>query len=92
MRCAAAHKCATIGAMLKTFAIRVLGGTPTSAAQAIGISVSAVCQWPEVLPDKTRDRVQAAQWRRRQAALRKDASAVPADEFDPTDEEQLAEA
>jgi hypothetical protein len=49
--------------MLKTEAIRTLGGTTTSAARAVGVSVSAVCQWPDVLPQAVVDRVQAALWR-----------------------------
>jgi hypothetical protein len=50
--------------MDKTTAISLLGGTPKLAAEAIGISVSAVGQWPEVLPNTIADRVQAAIARR----------------------------
>lgn len=46
--------------MKKTDAITLLGGTPTSAADAIGISYQAFSQWPDVLPRRLRDRVQAA--------------------------------
>jgi hypothetical protein len=46
--------------MLKTEAIRLLGGTPSAAARAIGISVSAVSLWPEELSPAITDRVQAA--------------------------------
>jgi hypothetical protein len=46
--------------MNKTQAIEMLGGTVTAAAEAIGITRSAVSQWPEELPDAIRDRVQAA--------------------------------
>ena len=46
--------------MDKTHAIKVLGGTPAKAARAIGISSSAVSQWPEVLPPPIADRVIAA--------------------------------
>lgn len=46
--------------MNKKQAIQLLGGTVTAAAEAIGISRSAVSQWPEELPDPIRDRVQAA--------------------------------
>ncbi len=59
--------------MKKSYAIRMLGGTPTKAAQAIGITPSAVGQWPEdptELPNSIRDRVQAALWRKRMASLR----------------------
>ena len=46
--------------MLKTEAIRLLGGTPGKAAAAIGISPSAVSQWPDDLPATISDRVVAA--------------------------------
>lgn len=46
--------------MIKTDAIRLLGGSPSSAAREIGISVSAVSQWPDVLPASIADRVIAA--------------------------------
>lgn len=46
--------------MNKKQAIQLLGGTVTAAAEAVGISRSAVSQWPEELPDPIRDRVQAA--------------------------------
>lgn len=49
--------------MLKSQAIELLGGTVTSAADAIGISYQAVVKWPEELPDRIADRVQAALWR-----------------------------
>lgn len=50
--------------MDKTAAITLLGGTPTSAARAIGITPQAVAQWPDVLPATISDRVQAAIARR----------------------------
>lgn len=50
--------------MLKTEGIALLGGSVTSAATAIGINPQAVTQWPDVLPDRLRDRVQAALYRR----------------------------
>ena len=49
--------------MTKQEAIQKLGGTPTAAARKIGITVSAISQWPEVLPPKLLDRVQAALFR-----------------------------
>lgn len=49
--------------MLKSQAIELLGGTVTAAADAIGISYQAVVKWPDVLPDRIADRVQAALWR-----------------------------
>ena len=45
--------------MLKTQAIDLLGGTVTAAAHAIGISYSAVSQWPDELPPRIADRVYA---------------------------------
>jgi transposase-like protein len=50
--------------MLKSEAIRALGGTIASAAREIGITPQAVGQWPDELPPAIRDRVQAALWRR----------------------------
>lgn len=49
--------------MLKTEAIRLLGGSIPSAAEAIGVSYQAVDKWPETLPSRIADRVQAALWR-----------------------------
>lgn len=49
--------------MKKTEAIRTLGGTTASAAAAVGVSPSAVSQWPDDLPKPIIDRVQAAMWR-----------------------------
>ncbi|WP_435465595.1 Cro/CI family transcriptional regulator [Variovorax sp. ZT5P49] len=46
--------------MLKTQAIELLGGTVTAAANAVGISPSAVTQWPDELPPRIEDRVLAA--------------------------------
>lgn len=45
--------------MLKTQAIELLGGSVTAAAEAIGISYSAVSQWPDELPPRIADRVYA---------------------------------
>jgi hypothetical protein len=45
--------------MLKTKAIDLLGGIP-AAANAIGITAQAIGQWPDVLPPRIADRVQAA--------------------------------
>jgi hypothetical protein len=50
--------------MNKSDAIRLLGGTNSAAAKAIGISSSAVSQWPDVLPPPIEDRVIAAIARR----------------------------
>ena len=46
--------------MLKSHAIELLGGTVTSAAEAIGVTSSAVTQWPDELPQRIADRVLAA--------------------------------
>ena len=56
--------------MNKSEAIRLLGGSVTKTARAIGISSSAVSQWPDVLPPALVDRVQAALWRQQHAAKR----------------------
>lgn len=50
--------------MKKSNAIRLLGGSPSAAAAAIGISPSAVSMWPEELPARIADRVVAAIARR----------------------------
>ena len=60
--------------MKKTEALELLGGTPSSAAAAIGITVSAVSQWPDELPATISDRVEAALWRMSRQA----AAAAPA--------------
>lgn len=43
--------------MLKTQAINLLGGSPSDAAAAMGISYQAVNKWPNELPDRIADRV-----------------------------------
>lgn len=52
--------CGSIKPMNKQEAIKLLGGSITSAAEAIGISYQAVSKWPEVLPPRIEDRVIAA--------------------------------
>jgi DNA-binding transcriptional regulator YdaS (Cro superfamily) len=52
--------------MKKSEAIDLLGGTNSAAAAEIGISPSAVGQWPDELPRTISDRVLAALWRRSQ--------------------------
>nr|WP_182312135.1 Cro/CI family transcriptional regulator [Comamonas testosteroni] len=49
--------------MKKDDAIELLGGSVATAAEAIGVSYQAVRQWPEELPQRIIDRVQAALWR-----------------------------
>lgn len=53
--------------MKKAEAIAALGGSVSRAAQACGISPSAVSQWPDDLTKDQIDRVQAALWRLAQA-------------------------
>ncbi|MGA0608862.1 hypothetical protein [Caldimonas sp. KR1-144] len=52
--------------MLKTEAIEQLGGTTAAAAAAIGVTYQAVDKWPDVLPPRIVDRVQAALYRKAQ--------------------------
>jgi hypothetical protein len=53
--------------MKKSEAIKQLGDTTTEAAKAIGITAQALSQWPDELPPRLIDRVQAALWRRQQS-------------------------
>lgn len=46
--------------MNKADAITLLGGTPATAARAIGITQQALSQWPDILPRRLQDRVEAA--------------------------------
>lgn len=46
--------------MRKTEGIEILGGSARCAAEAIGVSPQAVCDWPELLPPRIADRVVAA--------------------------------
>ncbi|GGX11315.1 hypothetical protein GCM10007242_16770 [Pigmentiphaga litoralis] len=50
--------------MEKTLATKLLGGTPSAAAEAIGITPQAYGQWPDPLPRRLEDRVVAAIARR----------------------------
>lgn len=50
--------------MLKTEAIELLGGSIAAAAEAIGVTYQAVDKWPDELPPRIADRVQAALWRK----------------------------
>ena len=63
--------------MLKSKAIELLGGTVSTAAKAIGVSYQAVDKWPDVLPDRVADRVQAALWRELNGEPHQDAPALP---------------
>jgi len=44
----------------KTGATKLRGGTPTAATDAMGITYQAYVQWPDELPSRLADRVQAA--------------------------------
>ena len=46
--------------MNKSTAIQLLGGSVVSAAKEVGVSPSAVSQWPDPLPERVADRVLAA--------------------------------
>lgn len=61
-------------AMTKTEAINLLGGSAAAVAAAVGVSTQAVSQWPEELPPRIADRVQAALWRIAQARIKPPAS------------------
>lgn len=63
--------------MLKSEAIEVLGGSVAEAARQVGVSYQAVDKWPEVLPARIVDRVQAALWRK--AHARHGSSALAAE-------------
>lgn len=52
--------------MKKDEAIRLLGGTPAKAAEAVGVYVQAVYQWKDPLTPIVSDRVQAALARKRE--------------------------
>lgn len=64
--------------MKKTEAIDLLGGTVTTAAEAIGITPSAVTQWPEDLPPRIADRVYAALARKQAQAPAEGAPPIEA--------------
>lgn len=49
-----------LASMTKSEAIELLGGTTVAAARAIGITPSAIHQWPDDLPARLEDRVLAA--------------------------------
>lgn len=50
--------------MRKSKAIELLGGSVTTAAAAVGVSPSAVSQWPDELPERISDRVLAVMARK----------------------------
>lgn len=70
--------------MKKSDAIKLLGGSPAVAAKAIGITAQAFGQWPEILPGRLADRVQAAVARKilPPEAFRPELSPAPAEEVE----------
>lgn len=64
-------------AMRKSEALELLGGSIAAAADAIGVSYQAVDKWPDELPRRIADRVQAALWRKSQGIP---APTAPADQ------------
>ena len=60
--------------MQKSEAIKALGGSVADAAREIGVTFQAVNKWPEELPARIRDRVQAALYRKER---RRPAPAAP---------------
>ena len=63
--------------MNKQDAIQLLGGSVALAAEAIGIKSQAISQWPEELPPRLVDRVQAALWRMNRGAHGQTTLATP---------------
>ncbi len=58
----------------ETEAIKLLGGSASAAADAVGVTPQAVAQWPEQLPQRIRDRVEAALYRKATSFKRKQAA------------------
>ncbi len=57
--------------MDKQEAIARLGGKPSTAARLIWVTVAAISNWPEKLPPRIVDRVQAVLWRESQKKKRR---------------------
>lgn len=64
--------------MRKAEAIELLGGSITSAANAIGISYQAVDKWPDELPPRIADRVYAALWKQQNGCAHAPRNPEPA--------------
>jgi hypothetical protein len=64
--------------MRKTEAIELLGGSIPAVAEAVGVTYQAVDKWPDMLPPRIADRVQAALWRLSQGASRRSTDTQPA--------------
>ncbi len=63
--------------MDKQEAIRLLGGTIGAAAAEVGVTPQAVSGWPDPLPQRIADRVQAALWRMSQRSAAQTTTAEP---------------
>jgi hypothetical protein len=63
--------------MLKEEAIQLLGGKVSLVADVIGVSYQAVEKWPDVLPPRIADRVQAALYRRIAAERQAGSASIP---------------
>ena len=59
--------------MDKDKALQMLGGIK-AAAEAVGVTTQAIAQWPNPLPPRIADRVQAALWRQAQRRAKKAAA------------------
>lgn len=66
--------------MNKSEAIDQLGGTVKGASKLVGVTEAAIRMWPDPLPPRIRDRVQAALWRREQAGEGASDGAQPAEQ------------
>lgn len=64
--------------MEKQTAIKLLGGTPKLAAQAMQITTQAISMWPDVLPIRVSDRVRGASIRLKEEAEKAKSPATPA--------------
>jgi NaMN:DMB phosphoribosyltransferase len=64
--------------MNKQEAIKLLGGTTSAAADAIGVTYQAVRKWPDELPQRIADRVEAAISRRERDKPKRKQPAQPA--------------
>lgn len=75
--------------MDKQEAIRLLGGTIGAAAAEVGVTPQAVSGWPDPLPQRIADRVQAALWRMSQRTAAA-SPGTPAQEPAPQPEAKAA--
>lgn len=61
--------------MKKSKAIKLLGGTTRSAAEALGVTFQAVSKWPDPLPQRISDRVLGAHARAKEKSDREKTAA-----------------